>query len=163
MACAVVSTELWAVRTGLVTVFTAAMPSGVQVFDGPMTHTTPPKRFLLVGTDGGDDGSGANDDGSSIRQELSDLGPGTWRAEDGEVVCSAWAWSGDTKFEPLRTAVAAITDACETVVADRTLGGILPPPAFGAEFGTVRFREEQTPSGAVVRAVFTVTYGALLT
>lgn len=157
------STKLWAVRTGLVTVFTAAMPTDVQVFDGPMTYTTPPKRFLLVGTDGGEDGGGATDDGSTIRQELSDLGPGIWRSEAGEIVCAAWAWSGDTKFVPLRTAIAEITDACETALADRTLAGILPHPSFGVEFGAVRFREEQTPNGAVARAVFTVSYSALLT
>jgi hypothetical protein len=152
--------KLWAVRAALVTTFSAGI-TDTTVFDGPMTRTTPPSSFLLVGTDGGDDSGGADEDGAVATQQLSSLG-NNWRDEVGEVICAAWVWSGDTAFPALRTTAKAIVDVAEALVlADRTLGGVVVPPGF-AEFTAWRLREVQTSKGAFVRASFTVSYSALI-
>lgn len=153
-------TALWAVRDALVPIFTTAV-APVVVFNGPAVKA-PPKRFLLVGSDGGDSGMGDSDeDGAVIEQSVSSLG-NTWRDERGVITCAAWAWSGDTKLDQVRTHVSDVLDAVETALrSDRTLGGVLAPPGR-VEFGGIRIRERQTAEGAVIRAVFTVSYGALL-
>lgn len=155
-------TLLWDVRSALVSVYRRGL-TGVDVFDGPMTRTTPPARFLLVGTEGDFPAAPPSDDGSSAQQDPATLSGSTMRDETGRVVCAAWAWSGETDFAPLRAAVRTIVDAAEGLVADdRTLGGIVNPPGF-AQFTALRIREEQTTRGAFVRATFTVAYGALVT
>lgn len=154
-------TKLWAVRSALVSMFDAALSD--PVYDGPSRQKTPPKRFVLVGSDGGETGMGDGDeDGAVIEQSPSSMGNG-WRDERGEITCAAWAWSGDTDLAPLRTAITAMVDVAEAALAgDRSLGGLLVPPGM-AEFSGLRIREAQTSKGAVVRALFTVSYGALLT
>jgi hypothetical protein len=158
------NTKVWEVRAALLTVFTAAMPAGIEVSDGPMTRIPPPKLSLLIGTDGGDDGFGSLDDGALARQRRSSLGPGTWRDEEGAVVCSAWAWSGARKFDLLRSQVKDLVDRCEAAVgADRSLGGVVVTQPAGAEVTEIAFREDQFTKGAYVRASFTVAYTALIT
>lgn len=159
-------TRLWAVRAQLVTIFATITPptADFAVFDGPMSRTSPPKSFLLVGTDGGETGGGdEREDGATAEQTLSPMA-NNWREESGEVVCAAWAWSGETDFVALRTTVKAIADAAETLIqGDRTLGGVLVKPAL-AEVTALRLREVQTTNGAFVRGAFTVSYsGALIT
>lgn len=155
-------TLLWDVRGALVTILDAALD--VPVLDGPQSKKSLPKAYVLIGTDGGDTGSGENgEDFGTVTQTLSDLGPGTWRDETGDVTCSAWAWTGSTSFAPLRVTVQAILDGVEASLrADPTLGGLLIPPGR-AELGAIRLREDQTDNGARLRAVFSVAYRALLT
>lgn len=159
------TTRLWAVRTALVTVFgTAVDPTAVH--DGPLARAdNAPKSFLLVGTDGGGDGTGDDlADGAVVNQKPSLMANG-WREEDGTIECAAWAWSGGTDFVPLRAALAEMVDACEAaLLADPTLGGILAPQGYRAEFtGPFRTREVQTAKGAVARSAFIVAYRALIT
>lgn len=152
---------LWDVRAALFTVFGGI--ADLDVFDGPMTRTTPPRQFLLVGTEGEFPASSASDDGASADQSASSLSGSNMWDETGEIVCAAWAWSGGTDFAPLRVAARGIVDAAEgLVMADRTLGGVLAPPGL-AWFSGLRLREVQTTSGAFVRAAFTIAYQALVT
>lgn len=155
-------TRLWDVHAALLVLCRAATPN-VKVFDGPVPRgPAPPTKFVLVGSDGGETGYESGEDGLVSRQAASRLG-NNWRDEAGDVLCAAWAWSGDTNLAPLRAAVTAITDAIETAIqTDRSLGGVLEHPGL-AEVTEVRFTDAQTPKGAVSRAVFTVSYGALLT
>lgn len=152
----------WAIRGALTALFAGVLP-GVVVHDGPIARDAPPRRFLLVGTDGGTDGTGDDlTDGTVVVQSPSPMAGG-WMDEEGEIACSAWAWSGGTDFPPLRADVAALVDACETAIrADPSLGGLLAPADRQAAVGQVRIRETQTPQGALVRAVFTVAYRALI-
>jgi hypothetical protein len=155
-------TRLWAVRNALAAI---TITSGASVHNGPLPpKSTPPKQFLLIGSDGGADGFGGElgDDATSIEQSESELG-NNWRNEEGDIVCAAWVWSGGTDLVPLRAAASAITDEVEAfLIADRSLGGVLTPPGL-ARFTGLRFQETQTSKGAVVRALFTVSYRALLT
>lgn len=154
---------LWDVRSALLTIFKTAVGSEVTVFDGPLSHTTVPPRFLLVGTDGGDDGTGDSADGATSEQTESPMA-NNWRAETGEVTCAAWAWDGATAFPILRTQAIEIVSACEEALyVDRTLGGLLQPQGYMADFAGFRLRETQEETGAVVRAAFTVKYRALIT
>lgn len=156
------STQLWVVQERLQQLLTAAVPAKTIVYRGPRTRSNVPKRFVLIGTDGGEFGLGANDDGMSAEQAPSASGPGTWRDESGEIVCAAWGWSGDD-LETVRTDVQALFAGCEgAIYADRSLGGLLPSTGR-AEVTGFGIRETQTDKGPVVRVVFTVSYGALIT
>lgn len=158
-----VPTKLWDVHTALKDLFTEALD--IPVIDGPVTgKTTLPKAYVLVGTDGGDTGRGENaDEGATSNQVLSNMGPGTWRDETGEITSAAWVWSGNTGFSDLRATAKNILATLESALwADPQLGGLLVKPGFTG-FGEVRVREEQGENGAVVRATFTVPYQALIT
>lgn len=159
-------TRLWAVRDALFDLAKAHAGTGVEVFNGPLpAKSTPPKKFVLIGTDGGDDGFGSafGDEASTIEQTESDLGGNGWRDEDGLIICAAWAWSGDTDLAPVRSTTSDIVLAIEAAVrADRTLGGVLILPGL-ATFTSARFQEAQTSKGALARALFTVSYRALIT
>lgn len=159
-------TALWDVRAALAAMFAAALEQ--RVSDGPLGNTTAPKAFVIVGSTGGDVGSDTfglgdiDDDGCSVSQARSKVG-NNWRDETGSITCAAWAWNGGSAFGPLRTTVSGIVDVIEAALqADRSLGQLLVPPG-NAEFTDLRFAEQQTKKGAVVRAVFTVSYTALLT
>lgn len=155
--------RLWDVRAALLEIFTTAVGSGVTVFDGPLTQETWPERFLLVGTDGGDVGTGDSADGATSEQ-VAYPGANDWRAETGEITCAVWAWAGTPEFTDLRTDARALVEACEgALYTDRTLGGLFVEQGYGAEFSEVRLREFQAEGGAVVRAAFSVKYRALIT
>lgn len=156
-------TLVWDVRSALVDLFTETLD--VKVFDGPQSRAAVPKSYVLVGTDGGDTGQGEDGgDFATTSQELSPMGPGTWRDETGEIVCSLWVWGGSTTFAPLRASATAVLDSIELALrSDRTLGDLLAPGGGYAELGSVRIREDQTENGARLRAVFTVSFRALLT
>jgi hypothetical protein len=174
------STKLWVVRAALTTEVTDAVDADVlaalaavyddgrdvsfAAYDGPLSSTTLPETFILVGTDGGETGHG-NDavDGCVVAQELSPMG-NNWRDERGEITCAAWAHGGSTDIVPLRQLVTILVDVVEVrLQTDRSLGGAIDPRLGRAEFAGMRVRELQTPKGAVVRAVFTVSYTATLT
>lgn len=150
---------LWLVRPALHSRFDAALT--VPVYDGPRVRTETPKQFVVVGANTG----GGEDIGPAMRSvQTPSPHDGTWRHEEGEVDCVAVAWAGDSDLAALRTAARALVDACETAVnADRSLGGLLQPTNNFAEVTALEIREAQTDKGAFVEAVFTVSYGTLLT
>lgn len=157
------ATRLWDVQARLASIFTTAAPTA-KVFSGPRSRSgSAPRTFVLVGSDGGETGLESTVDGLSATQQFSSLGPGTWRHETGEVICSAWAWSGNTTIDSARAALQALLTACEGAVdADPTLGDLLADPDV-AEFTGHGITESQTSRGPFARVVFTIRYGALIT
>lgn len=154
------STKLWVVRDALVTQFAITT---ADVFPGPRPRGVNPKRYVLVGSDGGETGAESTDDGLSADQTPSELGPGTWRDETGSIVCAVWAWSGNSTVTADETAARALFDQCEdALAADRTLGGVLTATG-AAELASLSVRESLLKSGPFVRIAFGVNYGALIT
>lgn len=143
------------VIAALVARFTSAV-SPTLVFDGPNDQAASSPAFVLVGS------TGEDEDGATLDADWSPVGPGRWREEAGEVVCSAWAYSGGRDL-PARRAIALglATSCAESVHQDRSLGGILT--GNGAQVSRFRYQPRQTTEGAVVRVVFTVSYRTLLT
>jgi hypothetical protein len=158
------STKLWTVRAALVTQFTAALAGhSTEVYPGPRVRNSGAKKFLLVGSDGGDTGFEATEDGMNADQVPSNLGPGTWQDEAGAIVCAAWAWSGNSTLTSVQTSARDVFDTCTAALrADRTLGGLLALPGL-ARLSSVGVREAQPKSGPFVRITFSVDYGALIT
>lgn len=142
------------VITKLVTIFTTA---GATTYDGPVPTSVNKTDYVLVGSDA-EDG-----DGAVVELIESDLGPGTWVDETGEVVCSAWSWSGGTNIAACRAAAEATAVACIAAIrADRTLGGLLTGPRL-AEVSVLRYEPKQTSKGAICRFTFSVLYRHLNT
>lgn len=138
------------VLQALVALFDAAV--SVPVHDGPVPQSVNSGEFVLVGSTGDDE------DGAVVDIELSTLGPGDWFDESGEIVCSAWSWSGGTDLAARRAAALALASACASAVAaDRTLGGLLEAPGL-AQTQVFRYEPRQTSEGAICRIVFSVTY-----
>lgn len=135
----------------LVTTFAAA--TDVPVYDTiPKLHKG---RFVVVG------GSGTDEDGASVALEPSATGPGTWRDELGEVICSTWAHHGGIDIAARRDEALALAEACISAVhQDRTLGGALTVPTTTSALSYGATREA---SGSLAWVTFTVTYAALLT
>lgn len=155
-------TKLWAVHAALTDLFTEQL--AVPVYDGPVANTTPPATYVLVGTDGGETGTGeANaDNGAESEQSWGAIGPTDHRMEQGEVVCAVWSWSGSTDMAGPRATVKDLVDRIEAaLLADRHLGDVLKPGG-AAEFRRVAWRLSQRKSGAVFRAVVVVGYSAYL-
>lgn len=161
------NTRLYAVQTALAAGFGSVLAgTAVEQFLGPRPRSgNAPQQFLLIGADGGDTGlnDGLTDDGLVATHEPSDLGPGTWQDETGTVVCAAWAWSGKQDFDPLRTQVQDMFNACAVwLLKNRDLNGLLQLPGLARVTG-VRLRETPTSNGPFVRAVFPIAYSALIT
>lgn len=134
-------------------VLCTAAVSPVRVFDGPNPPAVNLQRFVVVGSEG------EEGDAASVTLEPSTLGPGTWLDESGEIVCSAWSWSGGNADKLPTHRSEALTDAAACVAAiqaDRTLGGLLIAPAAVA--GGLRYQPVQFDSGPLVRVSFTVAY-----
>lgn len=147
------------VRAALASIYGAAVPSGVQVFEGPRNRSATPKQYLLVGVNGIDEFEA----GMRSQQVQSPLSGDSWREEAGEVDCTAVAWTGDESMTVIRSQVEAIVDACETAVrADRTLGGVLRLTGL-AEVTRLDVREQRTDKGPFVEAVFSTSYSTVLT
>lgn len=133
------------------TLFAAAVST--RVFDGPNPPAANLQRFMLVGSEG------EEGDGASVRLEPSTLGPGTWLDETGEVVCSAWSWSGGdaSKLPTHRSEALSDAAACVAAIqANRTLNGLLIAP--GAVVSDLRYQPVQFKEGPLVRVSFTVAY-----
>lgn len=125
----------------------------VDVYDGPYPPAVNKGDFVLVGSSG-EDGI----DGAAVDLTLSDLGPGDWLDEAGEVVCSSWSWSGHPDIPARRAAAAGNAVACvQAVREDRTLGGLLVAPGL-AEVSVLTYEPRQTAEGAICRFTFSVTY-----
>jgi len=160
-----VSTTLfWAVRSYLVTLADSSSARGVVTFDGPLIRGSVPHSYIIIGSDGGEDGvgSGGLQDGGIANQVDHPIGNGA-RDETGEVICSFWSRSGGTDLAVPRAAVASMTsDFVAALNADRTLGGLLSTPGWYAALSSLRPREAQTDRGALAGEVLTVSYRALL-
>ena len=159
-------TALWAVRSALATIVTAAVaPLGtaeepVTVLDGPRTRGATPKKFVLVGAAGDPAFDIPPDEGGTATQTFSTEGPGDWRDEIGAVSITVVGWTGDTEFAALRTEIEEVCDAIEAAVgANRTLTS---SARFGEVTG-VRFSEAPFSKGIGVQAVLTISYQATLT
>lgn len=151
---------LWLVRPALHSMFESVL-TDAKVYDGPRPRSETPKRFVIVAA-----GSGTGDDTGAAQRSVQSPSPmgGGWRHEDGEIDCVAVSWSGDTDLAGSRDAAREMVDRCEAAInADPTLSGVLTPSNNFAEVITLDLREAQTDKGAFVEAVFTVSYGTLLT
>lgn len=132
--------------------FTTAV-APVRVFDGPNPPAVNLHRFVVVGSEGEEDNA------ATVTLEPSTLGPGTWLDESGEIVCSAWSWSGSDASRLPTHRSEALTDAAACVAAiqsDRTLDGLLIAP--GVVVSELRYQPVQFDSGPLVRVSFTVAY-----
>lgn len=156
-------TKLWAVRSALKELYIPALGSAVdEVFEGPRPKGTAPKKFLIVGARS----SLVDESGPASRsaQQPAATGDGSWREEAGEIDCVAAAWSGVEDLEPLRDAVIAIVDICEIALkAHPQLDGLLVPADYQAEPTAFEITEARTTKGPYVEAMFTVSYGTVLT
>lgn len=152
------ATSLSAVIDALVDRLSGALT--VPVYDGPQPVSPSSKQFVIVG---GSETAGNDGIEAESMVSRSSMGNGELRDEQGSVTCSVWSWGGSTWSRDVRDLALALLDECEAAVrADPSLGGVLKSPFF-AEFNSARIRQEQTPSGSLVRAVFAVTYTNLLT
>ena len=134
-----------------------APAAGVDVYDGPVPTAANKDRYVLVGS------SAEDEDGATVTSELSNLGPGQWHDEAGQIVCSAWSSSGGTRMQDVRRDALELANRCvDAIYADRTLGGVLTPPGL-AEVTDHRCLMRQMTSGALCRVTFTVTYSHLNT
>lgn len=137
----------------LVVVFAGAVT--VPVVDGPVATSVNQGRFVSVG-------AGAEGEGGATTIDPSDLGPGTWLQEIGEVACSAWSWSGGTDLALHRRQSLELAEQCTNAVrGDRTLAGLLVEPT--AHASGLTYRAEQTSTGPIAVVSFTVAYQALVT
>jgi hypothetical protein len=161
-------TDLWAVRTAVLELLTdPAEAAGAKVFDGQRKVGATPKLFLVVGADS-DDPFEAPDDvvdtlAGSARQERAREGPGDWRQETGDVLCTIVAWDGGTLFGPLRAKVQTVLDACEAALLATPELAAADLVGAGAELGEIRLWERRSKDGSAVGVVFTVTYQSILT
>ena len=147
---------LHTVITTLTTTFNAAIVP--TVYDGPVPAAVNATDYGLVGSTGED-----GEEGATADLTLSDLGPGTWHDEAGEVVCAFVSWSGSNDVVARRLAALNMASACaDAVHADRTLGGLLTEPGL-AQVSAFRYGAHQFKEGALVRVTFTVTYSHLNT
>ena len=156
------SAALPGVITALVALFDAALD--VPVFDGPIVTGDRPTGYLQVGSAvNGIPGTGTStDEQSTFNLELSDMGPGTWEQETGEIPCAAVAWSGDTEIVAARTAAFALFETCRAALkGDRTIGGALPLNGVGL-IGAGSLSQLHTTEGVVASVSFTVPYQTVL-
>lgn len=155
-------TVLWQVRSSLASILGTA--TGLPTFDGPLAAGDVPTSFLLIGSDGGETGTGeGTSEGATTRLTLSDAGV-DWYDDNGEVVCALWSWTGDGDLAAPRMVVrTAFSQVLAALRADPHLSGLLTPQHCRADVTSVAAVEAQTSAGAVTRVTFTVAYNALLT
>jgi hypothetical protein len=137
----------------LVTSFTAATDP-TPVYDSIPDLSK--RAFVVVAADGEDN------EGADVDFALSDLGPGTWLTEQGEITCSTWAQVGTTDIAGRRQAAADLAEQCVAAVrADRTLSGLLTGPGI-ATVSELRYSGFRTEHGTFCRFTFIVSYQHLL-
>lgn len=138
----------------LVALFTANVPTGVVVFDGPDVASSAALEQVTVGSDDsipGDMRTGRED------QEWASIG-GVSKNARGSVLCTLHAQSGSADVKTVRDRAKAILTACENALRgdiDLTAGSIL---YTGLE--SLDLRQTTTTDGVVVRIVFSVSYRA---
>jgi hypothetical protein len=138
----------------------------VRVIDGPAVtaDTLAEPLHLWIGWDQAT-GSGA---GADAVQMWPVLDHARTRDEEGTVVCTADAWSGDTTSKTQRDACAAIVAGVEVLLrgdpnaggpGDASMGGLV---LWSGVAGPFEWYPRQSPEGAGCACVFRVTYRARL-
>ena len=137
----------------------------VTIHDGPplSNDTLAEPLHLYIGWDQVSGGAGSD---PSAVQSWPVLDKARTRDEDGTVVCTADAWSGDTALKTQRDACAAIVAAVELLLrgdgttgpGDATMGGLV----FWSGVDAMQWFPRQTSDGAGMACVFTITYRARL-
>lgn len=135
----------------LVTLFTANVPDGVKVFDGPPVVDDVPPDFVCVAYADEEEASAV--DGS---REESPFGNGSYY-ETFTVRCQINSFTGDAKLKPRRDRVSLIYGGLVALIdADRTLGGVIVPPGYG-EIGSFTWSQDPYEDGTAVSAVFDIS------
>lgn len=143
----------------------AASPA-VYVFDGPQPSRalSGVERALWIGHNPAADGIPA----ATIAADWPNLDQARTLDEDGEIVCAAQHWSGETAIKTHRDGAAAIAGAVELLLrgtpaasgpGDTQMGGLV----FWSRVSAGEWYAEQRPNGASVLCVFKVIYQARLT
>lgn len=144
---------IFGVISALVTTFSAAKPTGVDVFDGPDVSALSSLECVVVGSDDGVPGdyrSGRED------QVYANIGAVSKDAR-GQVACSVICQGGASEVPERRTRAQAILTTLENALrANIDLGGA----ALYTGISNIELRQQSTRDGAVVRIVFIVTYRA---
>lgn len=145
---------LFDVIDGLVSLFTAQVPTGVVVFDGPDLRSSSAREAVIVGCDDavpGDYRSGREE------QEWATIGA-TKRNARGSVMNSLHVQTGDMDVKTRRDRAEVILAACENALRgdiDLTGGSILY-----TGLDSVELRQQATTDGLVIRILFVVSYRA---
>lgn len=144
----------------------ASPTAPVVIHDGPplTADTLVQPLHLYIGWD---QVSGSGGDPSAV-QSWPVLDHARTKDEDGTIVCTADAWSGDTTMKTQRDACAAIVAAVELLLrgepdaggpGDASMGGLL----LWSGVDAATWFPRQTPGGAGCACVFTVIFRARLT
>jgi hypothetical protein len=141
-------------------VFTANVPAGVRVYDGP-GFSEDPGNFLMIGVD---DPESEDPTSAAGTQEWSGIGAKA-ALEDGVISCCAMAWtgdSGDAAQKAVRQTVRDIVGAVDVVLrADPNLGGAVPGLNW-VRYGH-NYRLSQPPAaGVAAKFYFEIAYKARL-
>lgn len=136
----------------------------VTIHDGPplSNDTLAEPLHLYIGWNQVSQGS---EDPSAV-QAWPVMDKARTKDEDGTVVCTADAWSGDTTMKTQRDACKAIVAAAELLLrgdgttgpGDATMGGLV----FWSGIDALQWFPRQMPDGAGMACVFTITYRARL-
>ena len=141
----------------------ASVSAPVKIHDGPPVNGEEliQPRHLYIGWD-----QVAGGGEPSAVQAWPVLDKARTRDEDGTVICTADAWSGDTVMKTQRDACAAIVAAVELLLrgdgttgpGDARMGGLV----FWSAVDTMQWHYRQDPLRAGCACVFTVTFRSRL-
>ena len=142
-----------------------ASPSNpVDIHDGPLLTADELVRPLHLYI-GWDSVSGAGE--PTGVQSWPVLDKARTKDEDGTIVCTAEAWTGDTVMKTARDSCAAVVAAVELLLrgngatgpGDATMGGLV----LWSGVDHMTWYPQQSPNGAVCSCVFTIVFRARLT
>lgn len=158
------ATKLWEIRAALTATFTTALAgTGARVYDGVRPRGESPKKLLIVGMSSAFEETAVTGPSCRARQVPSTMGQ-EWRDELGEIDCVAGAWTGEKTTVNVRALVEEIVTSCEAVLnGDPQLAGLIQPSNNLVELSTLEVTEGRTGNGPYAQAMFTVSYGTLLT
>lgn len=134
---------------------TTALPN-IQVKDGIGVTTDPGTDYLLIGVDD------ASNHGASFAAESMQ----TWananytaRDEEGDIVCAAVSWNGDSDASAARTAAYATVAAVENMLRTDPSQGVanLLWTSFGSR---TQLSQDQDTSGANAIVIFRIHFRA---
>jgi hypothetical protein len=153
-------------QCGQNTALGAAPLSPVLIIDGPSVNreqvVTSPMRLWI----GWDAESGVAE-GASAVQKFAFVGTsGGYRDEDGVIICTAEAWTGDTTPGVARGQCKAIVGAVEVMLrgapttgpGDSSMGGLVQ----WSQVERLRWPQSQAADGSSAMCIFDVTYFARL-
>lgn len=144
------------VASALIEVFGGV--SDVPVFDGlPVTHESLPGG-VAVGIDPASDEGMAGES----RQEWRDAGPApeAARKESGEVLCAAWAVSGDDDMAGVRSRAFGSLSLCMDEAHKITSLGLGPLTSVG--LSRLMVIQRRTSAGVICEVQFKVSYEAII-